>query len=568
MLNKKIFSLYLKKLLLLGLFVFSVPLFAYASATDGTIDGVHKYAKGLDSNVGKINFALVLGNVHVTDSRLTGNAWSELAGWINLAPTNGGVTNDAEGHLAGYAWGQNTGWINFAPTRGGVTIDNLGIFHGYAWSQNLGWISFNCLDDNSCGTDNFYLQTDWKPFSLRPSESGGGGHPTPTPTPTPTPNPTPTPIPSPTPTPGFTGNVGGGVSGGTQSLPSVTTTIFESFKKGVTLVDKTTRTIRKNVVRFVNTSAGSIASKTVSGVGVLGGSSVVAISLAGNVFSFADVPLLIFRLWSVLLVSLGLRKKRAPWGTVYDSVTKQPLDPVYVVLKNKEGKEVGTAITDLDGRFGFLAPPGPYEITTRKTNYQAPSIKLAGKTRDELYDNLYFGGEVILNENTVITKNIPMDPLAFDWNEFAKRDKKLMVFYSKNARIINIISTNLFYLGFISATVLLAINPNKLNLIIIAIYVLLLIIRLFLKPKTLGTIMDAKTKTPMSFAIVRVFRKGFPQEIFHRVADKYGHYYCLLAKGEYHITIDRKNPDESYTTVYTSGIINAKRGIINQNFLL
>jgi len=35
------------------------------------------------------------------------------------------------------------GWINFAPTGGGVTIDSSGNFNGWAWGENIGWIHFN-----------------------------------------------------------------------------------------------------------------------------------------------------------------------------------------------------------------------------------------------------------------------------------------------------------------------------------------------------------------------------------------------------------------------------------------
>ena len=44
---------------------------------------------------GRINFGLSLGYVHVTDSAVTGYAWSETLGWINLDPSGTqGVTND------------------------------------------------------------------------------------------------------------------------------------------------------------------------------------------------------------------------------------------------------------------------------------------------------------------------------------------------------------------------------------------------------------------------------------------------------------------------------------------
>ncbi|MFA5932016.1 MAG: hypothetical protein WC793_01405 [Candidatus Paceibacterota bacterium] len=364
--------------------------------------------------------------------------------------------------------------------------------------------------------------------------------------------------------------VGGSSSGeGNSSIDSGQTIISNLVNSILTPeIKKAITTTRKNITEFSDTPVGNATTTTVTALGAGGGSAIALASVGGEAASFADIPFMILRLWSVLLVSLGLRKKRAPWGTVYDSVTKQPLDPVYVVLNDNTGKEVQTAITDLDGRFGFLVPPGSYQISTKKTNYRAPSAKLAGKMSDELYDNLYFGGEVLLGTNEVIIKNIPMDPLAFDWNEFAKRDKKLMMFYSKNTRIINAALNALFYIGLISVIGLFISRPDKLNLAILIVYGILLALHLLgFKPKTFGTIIDSATKAPLSYAVIRVFRKGFPQEIFHRVADKYGHYYCLLAKGEYHITIDRKNPDESYTTVYTSGLIDAKKGIINENFV-
>ncbi len=41
------------------------------------------------------------------------------------------------------------GWINFAPTNGGVTVSEAGDFSGYAWGENIGWIKFNGTALNS-----------------------------------------------------------------------------------------------------------------------------------------------------------------------------------------------------------------------------------------------------------------------------------------------------------------------------------------------------------------------------------------------------------------------------------
>lgn len=45
--------------------------------------------------------------------------------------------------LSGCAWSENAGWINFAPTHGGVTIStSTNKFDGYAWGERIGWIHF------------------------------------------------------------------------------------------------------------------------------------------------------------------------------------------------------------------------------------------------------------------------------------------------------------------------------------------------------------------------------------------------------------------------------------------
>ena len=119
------------------------------------------------------------------------------------------------------------------------------------------------------------------------------------------------------------------------------------------------------------------------------------------------------------------------------------------MLTDLDGNEVSTSITDIAGRYGFLMAPGSYRMVANKTNYEFPSKRLAGQIADELYGNLYFGSDINVDEqNAVIAKNIPMDPVNFDWNEYAKtQNKKLMKFYSRFdvwfMRIINF----LFILG-------------------------------------------------------------------------------------------------------------------------
>ena len=125
-----------------------------ASTTDGTVDTTYKYAWG--ENIGWINFGADNGNVHITDSALSGYALSETVGWINLD----NIVNDGAGNLSGYAWSENTGYINFNPTNSRVIINSLGEFTGSALSENIGWIIFDC-DTSAC------VKTDWRPQSAR-----------------------------------------------------------------------------------------------------------------------------------------------------------------------------------------------------------------------------------------------------------------------------------------------------------------------------------------------------------------------------------------------------------------
>lgn len=125
-----------------------------ASAT-GNIDPTNKYAWA--ENAGWVNFAPSNGGVEVyfngEGGYLAGYAWSESVGWIKLGDGTGpygntsasdwGVNMAKNSNLTGYAWGQNIGWIKFNPSTSQVVIDqDNGQFQGEAWGENVGWIRF------------------------------------------------------------------------------------------------------------------------------------------------------------------------------------------------------------------------------------------------------------------------------------------------------------------------------------------------------------------------------------------------------------------------------------------
>lgn len=490
--------------------------------------------------------------VSITDTALTGNLWGENIGWINLNPTNGGVSNTTAGVLSGYAWGQNSGWINFSPTNGGVTINTgTGEFSGYAWSQNDGWIKFDCTTPGS----NYCVKTDWRPssgggsggssgggFGLGGGLGTGGG--------------------------GDTGGGGAGAGGGGGSGGGGGGSSGGRIFTGGKVVDIVSKYVPKAPLDRVIEAVQTPVATVVMVVGAVSGflMSVLTV-LFSNPLSFSELFLIPIRIWGIIMTALGIKKRSRPWGTVYDSITKQPLDPAYVVLQDMNGNEVATSITDLDGRYGFLVPPGTYRMLAHKTNYEFPSKRLAVQTSDEIYQDLYHNELITLQEGDVITKNIPMDPLNFDWNEFAKRDQGLLRFFSRGDIWFNRIANILFVVGFAITALASYVAPKVYNIVTLFVYVVLLVLKsTVLKPRPFGRMRYKDSKRPIRFAIIRIFSAGTEHEATHKVTDKNGKYYCLIPNGLYYVKVERKNQDNTYTPIYTSETIEVKKGYMNKTF--
>lgn len=319
--------------------------------------------------------------------------------------------------------------------------------------------------------------------------------------------------------------------------------------------------------KIIESPQGSIATKLISTIGA-GAGVVVAATAITSSFSLSEFLLALFRLLGTVATALGIKKRISYWGVAYDSVTKQPLDPAQVVLKDLQGNLIASAITDIDGRYGFLVPPGTYRIEANKTNYAFPSKKLAGKISDEIYNNIYSGQEIVITAGGVLAQNIPLDPIKFDWNEFAKRSKTFMKFYSTWDMFLRRMYDVYFVVGFAVAIVAFVFAPYPYNTIVVGIYIMLLVLRLLgLKPKSFGYVVEKATGNPLSFAVLKIIMPSTNTEISRKIADAYGRYYCLVPKGKYSIKVEKKNADASYSLVYQSDVIDAsKRGIIKRKF--
>jgi hypothetical protein len=260
------------------------------------------------------------------------------------------------------------------------------------------------------------------------------------------------------------------------------------------------------------------------------------------------------------------------WSVVYDSSTKLPIDPAYITVRNPQGVEMATMITDLNGRFALILPRGLYRIEAQKANYVFPALSLNGAPTDGMYTALYYGGIVeVLNAEQAVTIAIPMDPMGTDWNQKEKKRHNVFLRFGKEsvfalAELIYLLigaiflyahyhfSYNFFYneLATAYATVLAAI----------------LIWRLFQSSSlSHGIVIDRRTKQPVGFARVSIFTAK-NRLLSKKTTSFNGQFTALVPQGKYYVTIEKRQTDGSYTLVYTSHTFHAREGIIGKKFVV
>ncbi len=81
--------------------------------------------------------------------------------FIATDPTNvfASVTNGTIDATNRYAYMESGSWIDLGNTQGNVQVTDTAL-SGYAWSAEYGWISLNCSNDSSCATVNYGVAND------------------------------------------------------------------------------------------------------------------------------------------------------------------------------------------------------------------------------------------------------------------------------------------------------------------------------------------------------------------------------------------------------------------------
>jgi len=287
--------------------------------------------------------------------------------------------------------------------------------------------------------------------------------------------------------------------------------------------------------------------------------------------SFSFFWLAILRLLNSVLNFFSLKQTKQFWGIVYDSVSKQPLDPVIVKLLYVDGREVETCVTDIAGRYGFLARPGKFKIHARKTNYLFPSIYAPGGS-DGIYENLYHGEFFSLyHDYEVVAPNIPMDPAGVDWNQKAKQSVVKKYPYLKY--FLKTLVSIIFWFGFILDGIFIGASYPKITLLLYAVagtYLFLLVVSVFLPDCRLwGKVKTRIVLAPGEELFLELRDIKFPEISFGKAVVKEGGRFLLRSnKGKYLLLVGKAGINKSPTVLASSKVFIGRDGVLNSTIVL
>ncbi|OGY24635.1 MAG: hypothetical protein A2Y57_00740 [Candidatus Woykebacteria bacterium RBG_13_40_7b] len=242
------------------------------------------------------------------------------------------------------------------------------------------------------------------------------------------------------------------------------------------------------------------------------------------------IPQLLYWL-TQLLQLLGIRKRRRPWGIVFNSQSGQPIRLAVVRIYDKEyNRMLEQAVTDSAGRFGFLARPGTFYIIVSKGGFVFPSAYKASG----FYENIYTGGniEIQSKEAEAITLNIPLDPQTKMSVAFS-----LLVTLIKINRFLQKIRIPLLIIGTVFAIIMIITSYHIVFVLSLLLYLLLFILE-YLKTKKArpyGVVSDVYGH-PLEIAIVRIYEKKSGKLVETDVTDSEGRYKFLVEPGIYYLT--------------------------------
>ena len=286
-----------------------------------------------------------------------------------------------------------------------------------------------------------------------------------------------------------------------------------------------------------------------------------------------DILSLPYRVFIWVATHLGLTRKKVNWSVVYDSKTKLPLDPAYVTVRNAQGLEVSSMITDLNGRFTLILPRGIYTIDVQKTNYAFPSYEMRNATTDGQYNNLYYGKNIqVLKNEEQINIAIPMDQVGDDWNQQEKKRLNIVSNFSKEEYIevseyiylvVGLLLSGIHYFWYFDTMSGFVACCYMVVILIIALH------WVFQSDQhTASAIIEKHSGNPIPFARISIFKEGSKNQLLRKITSYEGQFTALIPKGRYYMNIETRDAAGVYSLAHTTAVFSTRGGSLSKKFFV
>ncbi len=270
-------------------------------------------------------------------------------------------------------------------------------------------------------------------------------------------------------------------------------------------------------------AASSVASPASAAIPLASAALSGGLALQQYLLAFITQPLLLL-----------FRRKRKNWGVVYNALTKLPVDLAIVRLYDlNKNKIVGSTVSDRDGRFSFISPPGSYRIETVKPTLSFPSSILSGARADGGYGDLYFGETLEVSAEEPPHPNVPMDPREKDFSAGAVRARNIMAGFQ---HFFALIGPGIAAAAFASV-------PSVFSGAVLFLHILLYLffrrLREVGRARSYGAVYEEETRRPISGAILRLYALPYHKLAETKISDFNGRYFFLVGPGEFYLTAER-----------------------------
>ncbi len=300
------------------------------------------------------------------------------------------------------------------------------------------------------------------------------------------------------------------------------------------IVARQTAVSAKRAARVVKQVAETPQVQATNKIVVVPTTSAIAIASVGGAVNSSQYLIYLKYLFTQPF-SLLRRRRRKGWGTVYNALTKLPVDLAVVrIVDAKSNRVVQSRVTDRMGRYQFFVQPGEYAIESTKQDFSFPPVYMKGRTEDGRYTDVYAGGALALEQPTAVRYNIPLDPAGME------KPASQILREAAKKRFAQIASLG----GVIMTGVSFAVTPTPIvgAFLVghIGSYFVFRRLALGKKPNNWGVVYDAETKLPVAKAIVRIFDTQYNKLLETQVTDDKGRYAFLVGKNTYYVMAEHQ----------------------------